>query len=311
MKRIQRFIALVLAISFGVPRPVFAWNGTGHKTVATIAFKSLKPETRERVVAVLLKHRGVAGLAAADNDDARLTVFCNAAIFPDEVRDPNNPDHIQNRPSHHFVNFPIFGARADRRNASIDARNPHGDDNILKSFHDNVDEVTDPNAPGDVQAIALSWILHQVGDVHQPLHTSARFSTTFPRGDEGGNLVGFPNPRGARKELHAFWDDILDKSPSNLGDPAQLADDIMSTHTRSSLSADLGVSTRIEGWAQQSFEAARTVAYGPLDANTKTFAESDVPDGYGDSATKLARKQIAMAGYRLADQLEELFGNSP
>jgi hypothetical protein len=309
MKRVQHMCALGAALSLCLPPPALAWNGTGHKTVAGIAFKSLKPETRNRVVAVLLNHRGVSGRDAADDDAARLQVFFSAAIFPDEIRDPSNPDHHLSEPSHHFVNFPIFGSAADRRNAAISARNPHSDNNILKSFADNVSEVTDPNAPADVQAVALAWILHQVGDVHQPLHTSARFSAAFPRGDEGGNLVGFPNPRGNRKELHAFWDDILDKTPTHLGDPVQLADEIMGTHSRESLSAELGVSSRIEGWAQQSFEAARKVAYAPLNATTKRFAEGDVPSGYDESAIKLAKKQIAMAGYRLADQLEELFGN--
>jgi hypothetical protein len=303
----RKLCALVLAISL-LPSPAFAWNGTGHKTTAAIAFKSLKPETRDRVVAVLLKHKGVSGRDTADDDEAKLAVFLSAAIFPDEIRDPSNPDHILNRPSHHFVNFPIFGSPADRRDARIDARNPHGDDNILKSFADNLDEVTDPHSPPDVQAVALSWIFHQVGDVHQPLHTAARFSATFPRGDEGGNSVLFPNPRGRQKKLHAYWDDLLDKSPTKLGDPVQLADDIMAAHPRSSLLNELSASSRIEGWAQQSFEAARKTAYGPLDANTKKFEEGDVPNGYEEDAMKLAKKSIALAGYRLADQLEELFG---
>jgi S1/P1 Nuclease len=308
MRRIQKLCALALVISL-LPSPTFAWNGTGHKTSAAIAFRSLKPATRDRVVAVLLKHRNISGRDTADDDDAKLDVFLKAAIFPDEIRDTGNPDHILSRPTHHFVDFPIFGSPSDRRDLRINAPNPHNDDNILKSFADNVDEVTDPNAPPDVQAVALSWIFHQVGDAHQPLHTASRFSSAFPRGDRGGNSVEFPNPRGHLKELHAFWDDLLDKSPTNLGDPIELADQIMSAHPRSALVAELGVSSRIEGWAQQSFESARQVAYGPLNANTTRFDLGDLPDDYQKKALELAKRNIALAGYRLADQLEELFGS--
>jgi hypothetical protein len=307
MRRIRRPCALILTICL-LPSPVFAWNAPGHKTTAAIAFKLLNPTTRERVVAVLLKHKNISGRDTADDDDAKLDVFLKAAIFPDEIRETSHPDHILSRPSHHFVNFPIFGSSWDRRDARIDAPNPHGEDNILKSFADNLDEVTNPNAPPDVQAVALSWIFHQIGDVHQPLHTAARFSGTFPRGDRGGNSVQFPNPRGHQIELHAFWDDLSDTSPTQLGDPVKLADSIMSAHPRSSLSSELGASSRIEAWAQHSFEAARKIAYGPLDANATGFNATDLPGDYEKNAIDLAKRNIALAGYRLADQLEELFG---
>jgi hypothetical protein len=212
------------------------------------------------------------------------------------------------RPTHHFVNFPIFGTPADRMNPRINASNPHSEDNILKSFNDNLNEVSDTGAPDDVRAIALSWMFHQIGDVHQPLHTAARFSSTFPRGDRGGNSETFPNPRGHGKNLHAYWDDLLDVSPSRLGDPIELADAFLSSLPRSALSAELASSSRIEGWAQASFELARSTSYAQLDPNTKVF--HSLPAGYEDAALKVMKKNITLAGYRLADQLEELFGDS-
>lgn len=309
MTRVRKACAVALAISF-LQSPALAWNNTGHKTVAAVAFKSLKPETRDRVVAVLLKHKNISGLDTADTDDAKLTVFLSAAVFPDEIKTPGNPDHDLSRPADHFVDFPIFGSPSDRRNPRIDARNPHGDDNILKSFGDNLGEATDPNAPDDVRAVAVCWIIHQVGDVHQPLHTATRFSPAFPRGDRGANSVSFPNPRGHGKNLHAYWDDLLDKSPTQPGDPAQLAGELMSENPRASFGTRLGNSSRIEGWAQESFELARQTAYGPLDANTKKFEEGDVPTDYGKNAVKVARTNTTLAGYRLADRLEELFGDT-
>jgi hypothetical protein len=52
----------------------------------------------------------------------------------------------------------------------------------------------------------LTWLLHLVGDVHQPLHASTRVSSTDPNGDSGGNLVKLSC---TSCELHAFWDDLL------------------------------------------------------------------------------------------------------
>src|SRR5262249_18363782 len=51
----------------------------------------------------------------------------------------------------------------------------------------------------------LSWLLHLVGDVHQPLHSTTRVSTTKPDGDDGGNGVKLTWPAN----LHTFWDDVL------------------------------------------------------------------------------------------------------
>ena len=307
MKRVRKLCAMTVAISL-LPWPAFAWNATGHKTVAVIAFKSMKPATRDRVVDLLLKHKNISGLDSATSDEDKLNVFLGAAIFPDEIRSSTNEDHSLNRPTHHFVNFSIFGTPANRLDPRISAPNPHGEDNILKSYNDNMNEVTDTSAPDDVRAVALSWMIHQVGDVHQPLHTSARFSPTFPRGDQGGNGVSFPNPRGLGKNLHAYWDDLLDVSPSKPGDPIERADAILSALPRAALAADLAFSSRIEGWAQASFELAKSTSYASLDANTKQF--TSVPGGYEEAAMKVMKKNIALAGYRLADQLEEIFGDS-
>jgi hypothetical protein len=55
----------------------------------------------------------------------------------------------------------------------------------------------------------LTWLLHLVGDVHQPLHASTRVSNSDPQGDAGGNLVKLSCKSC---ELHAFWDHLLGRS---------------------------------------------------------------------------------------------------
>jgi hypothetical protein len=69
----------------------------------------------------------------------------------------------------------------------------------------------------EVRSYDLTWLLHLVGDVHQPLHTTSRFTNAHQDGDDGGNLVKIRC--GQRTEvfcragaLHAFWDDLLGPS---------------------------------------------------------------------------------------------------
>jgi hypothetical protein len=55
------------------------------------------------------------------------------------------------------------------------------------------------------------WLLHLVGDAHQPVHAVSRFTHTQPSGDAGGNPVALTCPRRARRcarSLHTYWDDL-------------------------------------------------------------------------------------------------------
>jgi len=62
----------------------------------------------------------------------------------------------------------------------------------------------DPNLD-KLKSYDLSWLLHLIGDVHQPLRSTTRVSTTKPDGDDGGNGVKLTSPAN----LHTFWDDVL------------------------------------------------------------------------------------------------------
>jgi S1/P1 Nuclease len=60
--------------------------------------------------------------------------------------------------------------------------------NILTAMAENERVVrigTDP----EQKAIALAWLFHLVGDIHQPLHTAQLFTVEYPKGDRGGNEI--------------------------------------------------------------------------------------------------------------------------
>src|SRR6185437_15260252 len=63
------------------------------------------------------------------------------------------------------------------------------------------------SASNELKSYDLVWLLHLVGDVHQPLHTTSRFTHSQPQGDEGGNLVSLCE-KPCRQELHAYWDNL-------------------------------------------------------------------------------------------------------
>lgn len=60
----------------------------------------------------------------------------------------------------------------------------------------------------DALSTAMRFLIHYTGDVHQPLHATARVNTEFPAGDRGGNSFHLTSREGA-KNLHAVWDSVI------------------------------------------------------------------------------------------------------
>ena len=90
---------------------------------------------------------------------------------------------------------------------------------------------------------ALSWLIHLIGDIHQPLHCVTHITSQHPapEGDRGGNsfkLKGTPN------NLHSVWDSSV-SFQHNLDDSA-LASSIIQEHSRQLLAGDLKVTLTYE-----------------------------------------------------------------
>ena len=58
------------------------------------------------------------------------------------------------------------------------------------------------------KSFGLRMLIHYIGDIHQPLHCTARVDKEFPQGDRGGNLFNLPNHLSIG-DLHAVWDSVL------------------------------------------------------------------------------------------------------
>lgn len=160
------------------------------------------------------------------------------------------------------------------------------------------------------------FIIHFVGDVHQPLHAAELVSNEFPNGDAGGNLYKIslpPSFGGNITELHALWDsgcgqwvDDLERPLNATGTAwvAAWASKAMAAWPASSLGPEIAI-TAPSAWANESYALASNVAY------TAPEAPAIVPQAYLDTGAALSLKRIALGGYRLASLLEYIFHAQP
>lgn len=297
----------------------YGWNSLGHMTVAYVAYQQLKPENRHRVDELLkLNPEHAIWLtelpAGASDDDKRMMVFMIAATWPDRIKDNSqyhmDGSHNGNRPPNdataslnigytdfamhkywHFIDnpfsqdgTPLLAAPMPNAQTQIDAFRA-----VLAS-----------NSPDLLKSYDLAWLLHLVGDVHQPLHCVARFSQAQKKGDDGGNGVKVCVPQNDVNKtcpeirLHAFWDDALGTSNSPKA-AIQTGKSLLAAN--STLAAKVNTAV----WITEGFQLAKTKVYQPpIGTGKGSFA---LTLAYRKAAGALARKQVALAGARLANLL--------
>jgi hypothetical protein len=160
------------------------------------------------------------------------------------------------------------------------------------------------------EEIALSngmrFLMHYLGDVHQPLHCVSRVDDKYPAGDRGGN--SFPTKSHYKtKELHAVWDKVLyefhvtEKVPITDDDwvnQGNIAQRIMSENPESEIDPSMDPTV----WAKESFEIASTFVYEGITEGDDLQAN----EAYITKGRAFAEKRIATGGYRLAKLLESM-----
>ena len=183
---LRAFTAILIILT---PRTSFAWNYKGHRVIASIAYRQLDDQTKRKIAEVLRTHPAHADLWAnrpTNGPDEILNLLWNASVFPDDAR--SEPCRRYGRSQAHFVNYRV------RTDQGIRVDPPGKGENILNSYAAHLRQIKNPKVSIEDKALHLSWVFHQVGDIHQPLHAVARFSKALPEGDRGGNEVHVPNP---------------------------------------------------------------------------------------------------------------------
>jgi len=201
---------LVLLTLVALPLPASAWNISGRMLSGAIAYQVLQqesPQTIDKVKAVLEKHPSYtnqwqARLQDVPTADREVVLFMQAAKWADDIR---SNDKQQHRALWHYINWPF---KPDKQPLSVQTREPEPV-NILTAMVENQRIVpTENNA--ERKSIALAWLFHLVGDIHQPLHTVQLFTVDYPQGDRGGNEICVRvTQAGQTMDLHRFWDGVI------------------------------------------------------------------------------------------------------
>lgn len=301
--------------------PAFAWHEAGHKATAAIAFEQMSHELQQEVISILRVHpryrEDFASLMPDElepgGNDAALGKWLlgQASVWPDLV--PRLGDDVRtryHRGSWHYINLPVWLEDKDQpqlerkldHNRAMNFEPPLRQNlNIVQALKGNLAVWHDADASDAAKAVALCWIAHLVGDLHQPLHTVALFSAAyFPEGDRGGNSIEV-RWEDENRNLHAVWDSLPTAMP--YPDPVGAAVPFASQESK-------GDDT-IDTWLYQHAGLARQYVY--TDAlKTRLLANLEAGVGpvvsvdqyYLDAALKVARQQVKFGGYRLAALLE-------
>lgn len=294
---------------------VKAWDDAGHKTIAYIAWSRMSPEARERAFKILMSAPEDSDLSVFYLQDSRSAelkkreTFMLAASWADFIRDRKFKTRYE---KYHHSNWHYSDTFWTVENGQVKLLpNPNEDGgHALEKLVEFDKELKDANVSDEEKAIALAWVLHLGGDLHQPLHTSGRITELEPKGDQGGNLFLLTpkdTPREKSENLHWFWDSILGRiipreDRSDAEYISLIGDSIMNKYPLSEMQSRLETGN-FERWKEGSFKLATTEVF-PADL---IRYEKPSPK-YVRNAFRISEEQMALAGYRLGAMLDQIFG---
>ena len=256
-----------------------AWNSVGHRVIATIAVENLLPSVSAEASRLL---------AAAPNGAS--TDFVTVSTWADETRTRENGPW-------HYIDYYF---RSDGQPAT----HKPDEENVVWAIAKFSQVLADKTKPDAERAEALRFLIHFVGDVHQPLHATSRESADRPDGDRGGNSFQILAPAGLTdmprppRNLHSFWDLggglFQNENPAAIHDQAEA---LMRKYPRRSLKT-VG-DPKPNDWALESFAIDKQFVY--------TTPEHQAPDSvYVMKTQQISGERATLAGYRLADLLNRL-----
>jgi hypothetical protein len=305
----RRAVAAVLLLA----GRAWGWNATGHRIASAIAYDLLTGRVRERVDALLATHPDYAALLTHDAPaDPRLrarAAFLAASVWPDTIRSDSRfyDDTRENaRPTPLLPGFPSMARHTNWHYIDLPISvegaptQPPKPPNALTELRRIMKE-TKSQQTGLIAAYDLPWLIHIEEDVHQPLHSVSRFVKSQLNGDAGGNNV-YVTPG---RNLHAIWDNAAGVDTS----------DIYVNRFAAEITAEfverMGRRPRVSKdprkWINDGRELAMREVYsfGP-NTGTREHPVALTQD-YQSKVRRIARFQLALAGFRLAAVLNERF----
>ena len=264
----RRFRALLIGLLL-VPSLAAAWGPQGHRLVAALAWDELDPQVREQITALL-----------EGETDPTLPGIANWA---DDLRG-NDPDLGRRSARWHYVNIAGDGCAYDAATACA------GGDCVVEAIRTQAAILGDRDQPLEARRQALKFVVHFVGDVHQPMHAGHGH-------DKGGNdlQVRMPDgtPGGKGSNLHRLWDSGL-LNTAGLDDATYLAQ-------LRALPLAVPVGTDAAAWAEASCDIVVRPGLYPV-------AGALIDDRYVSVWRPVAEAQLRRGGANLAALLNGTLG---
>lgn len=287
---IRLLLPLLLLMPLLMPAPALAWGSYAHRLTASIAFAELSPAARTRIRALLR------AAPALNTPTCALASIEDASVWPDCVR--GLPDgRFAYSAAWHYQNISVCG------DFDINAKCPNGNC-VTAQIPRQQAILADRSRPAAERLQALAFLVHFVGDLHQPLHMG-------DKADLGGNQVraayGVKAPD--RMNLHRIWDGEM--AERALTEPPATAPARITPAQRRDWSAGpTDTEGKVAIWAQEAWAISRSIAYPalrdypdtcpiPADARPRDL-HGTVTAAYIAAATPPLRVSVAKAGVRIA-----------
>ncbi|RST32051.1 hypothetical protein HMF7854_01310 [Sphingomonas ginkgonis] len=265
--------------------PASAWWEYGHQTVASIAWLSVRPETRARISELLRQEK------LLDTPTCPAKTIEQASVWPDCVKPLG--DRFSFAYSWHYQNTEIcrpFSLKADCKDGNC----------VASQIDRNARLLADTTVPARERVMALAFLVHFVGDLAQPMHAAGH------NGDRGGNDVKV-NYGVVPSNLHSIWDGYL--AERAFSTPPKDAAGILAQSTPAER-ARLAAGTT-EDWSREGWELARRYAYGSI-LQDPCAVPAQQPTSMSEqtirSLVPIVRRQALAGGLRLARLLDDALG---
>jgi S1/P1 Nuclease len=281
MNRVFAFLLLVFAFA----SPAHAWWDYGHKTIATIAWDHVKPQTRLAIRALLRHERAV------ETPSCALKSLEDASYWPDCVKGLGA--RFDYAFSWHYQNVDIckpFDLKAACKDGHC----------VSRQIERNAKLLGDKKVPARERLMALAFLAHFVGDLHMPLHAG-------DRGDRGGNDVKASYGMvGGRINLHLLWDGYL--AERAITTPPAGAQGIAAAYTRNAGERWQRAAGSTEDWSRENWQFARDTTYATAlggDPCGPVPARAAITNDKIETLIPAVRNQMLNGGLRLARLLDE------
>jgi hypothetical protein len=316
LKTVAKIVLILLPI-LSFTSSVSAWDDAGHKISAYIAWQRMTPQAREQAAKILLASPPDADLSVFYLQDSRSEaakkreLFMISATWADIVRDRKFKERYD---KYHHGNWHYSDTFWSSTNGKIEyLKEAEEGGKAVEKLYDFVKVLGDSGESNEEKPIALAWFLHLAGDIHQPLHTSARVTELEPKGDQGGNLFLLTpkdTPRDKQVNLHWFWDSIVGRNIPRKNDACDsdylppIAEAMMKRYPFAKMRNRLALG-QFDQWQKESF------VRNPSEVFSADLIRYEMPsEKYKRKAMRVAEEQLTLAGYRMGETLNQIFGGT-